>query len=88
MYTIDDMMICYKRTSYPLRQYILQKPQNWGIMVWYIACLMTKFLSNFAIHCGKNENIKEVACVVWREARLAYNSFEFGGKCTKERAYH
>ena len=41
--TNDEMMICYKGIYCPLWQYMPQKPQKWGIKIWYIACSMTKF---------------------------------------------
>jgi hypothetical protein len=70
--TIDEMIIRYKGTYCPLRQYMPQKPQKWGIKVWYMACSVTKFVWNFALYCGKNEDNEEVARVARREARLAH----------------
>ena len=65
-------MTCYKGTYCPLRQYMPQKPQKWGIKVWHMAYSITKFVWNFAVYCGKNEDNEEMACVVWGEARLAH----------------
>jgi hypothetical protein len=54
-YTIDERMIRYKGMYCPLRQYMPQKPQKWGIKVWCLACSVTKFVWNFTIYCGKEE---------------------------------
>lgn len=32
----------------------------------------TKFMWNFAVYCGKNEDTEEVARIAWGEARLAH----------------
>jgi hypothetical protein len=60
MCTIGEMMIHYKETYCPLRQYMPQKPQKWGIKIWCMACSMTKFVWNFAVYCGKTEETEEV----------------------------
>jgi hypothetical protein len=72
MCTIDEMMIRCKGAYCPLSQYMLQKPQKWGINVWCMACSITKFVWNFAVYCGKNEDNKEVVRVAREKARLAY----------------
>jgi hypothetical protein len=72
MCTIDEMMIRYKGTYCPLRQYMLQKPQKWEIKIWCMACSVTKFVWNFAVYCGKTEEIEEVPRVARGEARLAH----------------
>jgi hypothetical protein len=71
MCTIDEMMIRYKGTYCPLRQYMPQKPQKWGIKIWCMACLVTKFVWNFAVYYGKTEETEEVPRVTRGEARLA-----------------
>jgi hypothetical protein len=53
MCTIDEMMIRYKGTYCPLCQYMPQKPQKWDIKVWCMAYLVTKFVWNFVVYCGK-----------------------------------
>jgi hypothetical protein len=72
MCTIYEIMICYKGTYCPLCQYMPQKPQKWGIKIWCMACLVTKFVWKFAVYFGKNEDNKEVVCVARGEARLAH----------------
>jgi hypothetical protein len=37
-----------------------------------MACSLTKFVWNFAVYCGKEEEKEDVACIAWREARLAH----------------
>jgi hypothetical protein len=32
------------------------KPKKWGVKVWYLADLKSKFVYNFEIYCGKNAN--------------------------------
>jgi hypothetical protein len=70
--TIDEMMIRYKGTYCPLRQYMPQKPQKWGIKVWYLACSVTKFVWNFAIYCGKEEATSTVEPIARGEPKLAH----------------
>jgi hypothetical protein len=37
-----------------------------------MVCSVPKFIRNFAMYCGKNEDTKEVVRVVQEEARLAH----------------
>jgi hypothetical protein len=69
--TIDEMMIRYKRTYCPLRQYMSQKPQKWGIKVWCLACSVTKFVWNFTVYCGKEEATSTVEPIARGELKLA-----------------
>ena len=47
-------MVRYKGIYCPLRQYMPQKSQKWGIIVWCLACSITKFVWNFEVYCGKS----------------------------------
>jgi hypothetical protein len=67
--TIDEMMIRYKGTYCPLRQYI---PQKWDIKIWCLACSITKFVWNFTIYCGKEEIISTVEPIARGEPKLAH----------------
>jgi hypothetical protein len=67
MCTIDEIMIYSKGTYCFLLQYIPRKPKKWGIKVWCMGYSVTKFVLNFIIYCGKNddneaaiENLKKV----------------------------
>ena len=51
---VDEMMVRYKGTYCPTWQYMPKKPQKWGIKIWCLADLISKFISNFDIYCGKN----------------------------------
>jgi hypothetical protein len=70
--TIDEMMIRYKGTYCPLRQYMPQKPQKRGIKVWCLACSVTKFVWNFTIYYGKEEAISTVEPITKGEPKLAH----------------
>jgi len=72
--TIDEMMIRYKGTYYPARQYMPQKPQKWGIKVWCLADFVSKFVSNFEIYCGKDPTIVNEASMPRGQPRLAHNA--------------
>jgi uncharacterized protein YjaG (DUF416 family) len=50
-------------TYYPLLQYMLQKPQKWGIKIWYMACSVTKFMWNFTVYCKETKDTEKVAYV-------------------------
>jgi hypothetical protein len=54
--TVDKMMIRYKGSYCPARQYMPNKPEKWGVKVWYLADSKSKFVYNFEIYCGKNAN--------------------------------
>jgi hypothetical protein len=57
--TIDKMMIRYKGSYCPSRQYMPNKPEKWGIKVWCLGDSITKFVSNFQIYVGKSQNVEE-----------------------------
>jgi hypothetical protein len=52
--TIDEMMVRYKATYCPLRQYMPKKPEKWGIKFWVLADSASKFIFYLDIYCGKN----------------------------------
>jgi hypothetical protein len=52
--TIDEMMVRYKGSYSPIRQYMPKKPEKWGIKFWVLADLVSKFIYCFEIYCGKN----------------------------------
>jgi hypothetical protein len=69
---IDEMMIRYKRSYSPIRQYMPNRPQKWGLKVWCLADAVSKYVYNFAIYCGKSmENVVQPA--TRGEPRLAHN---------------
>lgn len=70
--TIDEMMIRYKGSYCPARQYMPKKPQKWCIKVWCLADSSSKFVYYFDIYCGKNHNDVEVATVERGEPKLAH----------------
>jgi hypothetical protein len=49
--TIDEMMIRYKGTYSPVRQYMPKKPQNWGIKVWCLADSTLRYVYDIDIYC-------------------------------------
>ena len=49
--TIDEMMVRYKGTYCPTRQYMPKKPQNWGIKIWTLEDSTSKYVYNFDIYC-------------------------------------
>jgi hypothetical protein len=52
--TIDEMMVRYKGSYSPIRQYMPKKPEKWGIKFWVLADSVSKFIYCFEIYCGKN----------------------------------
>jgi hypothetical protein len=69
---IDEMMIRYKGSYSPIRQYMPNKPQKWGLKVWCLADAVSKYVYNFSIYCGKSvENVLQPASR--GEPRLAHN---------------
>jgi hypothetical protein len=72
--TVDEMLIRYKGSYCPARQYMPMKPYKWGIKVWCLADSSTKFVYNFDIYCGRNQvgtNVPEP--VQHGEASVAHN---------------
>jgi hypothetical protein len=51
---IDEMMIRYKGSYSPIRQYMPNKPQKWGLKVWCIVDVVSKYVYDFAVYCGKS----------------------------------
>jgi hypothetical protein len=85
--TIDKMMIRYKGLYCPSHQYMLKKPQKWGIKVWCLVYSQSKFVVNFEIYCGKSQVVQETQSNVGRESTLAHNVVldlltDYGGKGT------
>jgi hypothetical protein len=52
--TIDEMMVRYKGSYCPIRQYMPKKPEKWGIKFWVLANAVSKFIFCFEIFYGKN----------------------------------
>jgi hypothetical protein len=52
--TIDEMMVRYKGSYCPIRQYMPKKPEKWGIKFWVLADSVSKFIYCFEVYCGKN----------------------------------
>jgi hypothetical protein len=70
--TIDKMMIRYKGSYCPSRQYMPNKPEKWGIKVWCLADSITKFVSNFQIYVEKSQDVDEEAQRARRDSTLAH----------------
>jgi hypothetical protein len=56
--TIDEMMVWYKWTYCPIRQYIPKKSEKWGIKFWMLVDSASKFIYCFNIYCGKNLQVE------------------------------
>jgi hypothetical protein len=52
--TIDEMMVRYKGSYSPIRQYMPKKPEKWEIKFWVLVDSVSKFLYCFEIYCNKN----------------------------------
>ena len=50
--TVDEMMISYKGSNCPVRQYLPQKSQKWGVKVWCLADSASKYVYYFEFYCG------------------------------------
>jgi hypothetical protein len=48
------MMVRYKGSYCPIRQYMPKKPEKWGIKFWVLTDSVSKFIYCFEIYCGKN----------------------------------
>jgi hypothetical protein len=70
--TIDEMMVRYKGSYCPIRQYMPKKPEKWGIKFLVLADSSTKFIYCFDIYCGKNLEAKVKVEAPSREGGLAY----------------
>jgi hypothetical protein len=56
---VDEMMIRYKGSYCPARQYMPNKSEKWGVKVWCVANSTSNFVYNFEIYCGKDPNLLE-----------------------------
>jgi hypothetical protein len=52
--TIDEMMVRYKGSYCPIRQYLPMKPEKWGIKIWCLADSITKYVYDFDVYMGKS----------------------------------
>jgi hypothetical protein len=52
--TINEMMVRYKGSYCPIRQYMPKKSEKWGIKFWVLVVSVSKFIYCFKIYCGKN----------------------------------
>jgi hypothetical protein len=52
--TIDEMMVRYKGSYCPIRQYLPMKPKKWGIKIWCLADSITKYVYDFDVYMGKS----------------------------------
>jgi len=73
--TFDEMMIRYKGSYCPARQYMPKKPQKWGIKVWCLADSVSKYVFNFDIYCGAHSVVvaTDVPDTPLVPPRLAHN---------------
>jgi hypothetical protein len=70
--TIDEMMVQYKGSYCPIRQYMPKKPEKWGIKFWVLANSASKFIYCFEVYCGKNLEAEVRVAVPRGEASAAY----------------
>jgi hypothetical protein len=70
--TIDEMMVRYKGSYYPIRQYMPKKLEKWGIKFWILVDLASKFIYCFEVYCGKNVEAEVRVQVPRSEAGGAY----------------
>lgn len=70
--SVEKMMVRYKGTYCPLRQYMPEKPQKCGIKVWCLANWFTKFVWNFEVYCGRALNADSLSSTLRGEPQLAH----------------
>jgi hypothetical protein len=70
--TIGKMMVCYKGSYSPIRQYMPKKPEKWGIKFWVLADSVSKFIYCFEVYCGKNLKAEIRAEEIRVEGSAAY----------------
>ena len=71
--TIDEMMIRYKGTYCPARQYMPKKPQKWGIKASCLADSKDRYVYDFDIYCGRNGGDGDIEPERRGEANLAHS---------------
>jgi hypothetical protein len=70
--TINEMMVCYKGSYCPIRQYMPKKPEKWGIKFWVLADSVSKFIYCFEVYYGKNLETKVRVEIPRSEIGAAY----------------
>jgi hypothetical protein len=70
--TIEEMMVWYKGSYCPIRQYMPKKPEKWEIKFWVLADSASKFIYCFEIYCGKNLEAKVTVAIPRAETNAAY----------------
>ena len=56
--SVDEHLIKFKRRS-RMRQYVKNKPIQWGFKFWYRCATKTGYLYQFDLHLGKKKNREE-----------------------------
>jgi hypothetical protein len=56
--TIDEMMVRYKGSYCPARQYMPKKPEKWGMKIWCLVDSVTRFVYKIRVWMIQN-HIKE-----------------------------
>jgi hypothetical protein len=75
--TIDEMIVCYKGSYCPVRQYMPNKPKEWKIKFWVLTDSSSKFIYCFDIYCfdiycGKNLEAEVRVEAPFRQGGAAY----------------
>jgi hypothetical protein len=52
--TIDEIMVRYKETYCPARQYMPKKSVKWGVKIRCAVDFKSKFIYDIDIYCGKS----------------------------------
>ena len=71
-FTIDEMMVRYKGSYCPIRQYMPKKMEKWDIKFWVLADSASKFIYCFEVYCGKNVEADIKVQIPQSEAGAAY----------------
>jgi hypothetical protein len=72
--TMDESMVMYKGKYCPVWQYMPNKLVQFGIKVWAAADVISKYLWNFEIYCGKHGNPCDED--MHSDAKLEYGELE------------
>jgi hypothetical protein len=78
---VDEMMVRYMGKRSPIRQYLKNKPCQYGLKCWALANAISKFVQKLEVYCGKEEslNAKDEALVGYKVVMRLLEGLEVKG---------
>jgi hypothetical protein len=80
-FTVDEIMVPYKRRFCNIRQYMRGKPVRFGIKIWAVASSQLRYVSNVIVYLGAGDEREENDLVGVDAVLTAVRGLEGRGHC-------